>query len=108
MGGVVIGELEACVPTVFPVEWPADVKANLVSEKNQNGKITNSDLEMAGLLLLWLMMEKVCGFKPASYVALFSALGQTNGSKRLFSGWTTAEGAGAAHEGAGSVAFNHD
>jgi hypothetical protein len=72
MGGEVIGELKACVPTVFRVEWPADVKANLVSEKNQNGKITNSDLEMAGLLLLWLVMEKVCGFKPAPYVALFS------------------------------------
>jgi hypothetical protein len=38
----------------------------------QGGKLTNSDLEMAGLLLLWLMIEEVCHLPPASHVALFS------------------------------------
>ncbi len=29
--------------------------------ENRGGRITNSDLEMAGLVLLWLTMEEVCG-----------------------------------------------
>jgi len=36
------------------------------------GRITNSDLEMAGLLLLWLVMEEVCGSMEKKRVALFS------------------------------------
>jgi hypothetical protein len=28
------------------------------------GTLTNSDLNMAGLLLLWLIVEVVCDFKP--------------------------------------------
>ena len=28
---------------------------------NRGGRITNSDLEMARLVLLWLTMEEVCG-----------------------------------------------
>ncbi len=36
------------------------------------GSITNSDLEMAGLLTLWLVMEDVCPTLPNAHVALFS------------------------------------
>jgi hypothetical protein len=56
VGGIVFGENEACVPTVFHWEWSQDTK-NLYLAK----KITNSNLEMAGLLFLWLVMESVCG-----------------------------------------------
>ena len=72
VGGVVLGERERCPPTVFRYEWPNDIKADLVTEKNRNGRITNSDLEMAGLLLLWLVMESVCGSMEKRRVALFS------------------------------------
>ena len=59
-GGVIIGELSDCCPTVFRLQWPPDITASVVSDKNKGGTLTNSDLEMAGLLLLWLMIEHVC------------------------------------------------
>lgn len=72
VGGVVLGEGLACQPTVFRLEWPAAVKRELVTEANRKGSITNSDLEMAGLLLLWLVLEEVCGDVQNKHVALFS------------------------------------
>ena len=61
VGGVIFGENMACTPTVFRYEWPEDVKWQLVSFENPAGTISNSNLEMAGLLILWLIMETVCG-----------------------------------------------
>ena len=72
VGGVIVGEAGKCIPTVFRIEWPMFIKSDLVSEANRNGTITNSDLEMAGLLLLWLVMEEVCDLGSASHVSLFS------------------------------------
>ena len=74
VGGIVVGEREACVPTVFRAEWPDDIKAAFA-----RGDITNSDLECAGLLLLWLVMEAVCPLKVGSRVALFSENSPTVG-----------------------------
>jgi hypothetical protein len=71
-GGIVIGELSACTPTVFRRQWPDDIKANIASYNNPTGKITYSDLEMAGFLLLWLTMEGVCGPLHKKRVTLFS------------------------------------
>jgi hypothetical protein len=67
VGGIVIGENEACIPTVFRWEWSPEVKALYTAKK-----ISNSDLEMAGLLFLWLVMESVCGNLREKRVALFS------------------------------------
>ena len=62
VGGVIIGELSECLPTVFRLQsWPPDITAKVKSKPNPQGTITNSDLELAGLILLWLMMEHVCG-----------------------------------------------
>ena len=48
------------------------------------GNITNSDLEMAILLMLWIVMEEVCPKLRESYVALFSENSPTIGwLKRL-------------------------
>ena len=47
-----MGEGKACIPTVFFLAWPDYIK-----ELFHKGDITNSDLEMAGLLMLWLVME---------------------------------------------------
>ncbi|KAK1733494.1 hypothetical protein QTG54_015782 [Skeletonema marinoi] len=60
VGGIVVGEEKPVVPTVFRLEWPQTIRDNLVSEANPTGSITNSDLEFAGLLLLWLVMEAIC------------------------------------------------
>ena len=61
VGGVIIGELLECLPTVFRLQWPPDITKNVISDANPKGTITNSDLELAGLVLLWLMMEHLCG-----------------------------------------------
>ena len=50
----------------------SDIKAKINVEHNQEGKLTNSDLEMAGFLLSWLCMEDVCDIESGSHVALFS------------------------------------
>jgi hypothetical protein len=73
VGGIIVGEGKPCVPTVFRMQWPQDIKDEVLkTNAGLGGKLTNSDLEMAGLLLLWLMMEEVCLLTPASHVALFS------------------------------------
>jgi hypothetical protein len=70
VGGVIFGELMACTPTVFRWQWPEDVTANIKTFRNPRGTISNSDLEMAGLLLLWLVMEGVCGTLKEKQVTL--------------------------------------
>ena len=57
--GVVVGKGNACVPTVFHLECPQDVQDMVCTQENPNGPITNSDLELAGLLICWLVMEEV-------------------------------------------------
>ena len=52
VGGVVVGENKECTPTVFQFEWPDNVKAVLHSGPGMKGHLTNSDLEMEGLLLI--------------------------------------------------------
>ncbi len=72
VGGIIIGENLAVPPTVFRMPWSDDIRAALVSEQNPGGTINNSDLEMAGVLLLWLVMEHVCPQLNGTHVALFS------------------------------------
>jgi hypothetical protein len=38
----------------------------------EKGKLTNSDLECVGLLLLFLVTEAVCNFQPGDHLLLFS------------------------------------
>ena len=71
LGGVIIGEHRAVAPIVFRLQWPRDISDSIVSDNNPTGTITNSDLELAGLLMLWLVMEEVCDVQDA-HVALFS------------------------------------
>ena len=69
VGGVIFGKEAECVPTVFRLKWPEEVKALFTS-----GVITNSDLECAGLVLLFLVMEEICPLAAPQilHVALFS------------------------------------
>jgi hypothetical protein len=80
--GVVIGKLSACTPTIFQWQWPDDIKANIPSYNNPTGKIPNSDLKMACLLLLWMTMEGVCGPLHEKGGILFS-------DNTLTVGWVT-------------------
>jgi hypothetical protein len=60
------------------MEWPEDIKAEVrKTNSGKGGYLTNSDLEMAGLLLLFLIMEGVCSLKKGMHVALFSDNSQT-------------------------------
>ncbi len=72
VGDVIIGELLECPPMVFRLQWPPDITKNVISDANPKGAITNLDLELAGLVLLWLMMEHVCGPLAEKRIALFS------------------------------------
>jgi hypothetical protein len=59
VGRVVVGELSELLPTVLQLQWPPKITNALVTFENPWGKINNSDLEMAGLLLLWLCIEGI-------------------------------------------------
>ncbi len=89
VGGVVIGELSSLPPTVFRLKWPDDISRNLVSFDNPSGMINNSDLEMAGLQLLWLCIEGVAPNLAHKHIALFSdnspdgQLGHQNGFQEI-------------------------
>jgi hypothetical protein len=72
VGGVIIGELAGLPPTVFRLQWPLEISADIVSATNPKGRITNSDLEMARLLLLWLCMEGIAPDLANKHVVLFS------------------------------------
>ena len=72
VGGIIIGENKTVPPTVFRFRWPDDISNNVISASNTSGTLTNSDLEMAGLLILWLVMEDVCPTLTDAHVALFS------------------------------------
>jgi len=56
VGGVVFGHRKSCHPHVFRFKWPKEVQ-----EAFDKGHISISDLELAGLLLLWITMEGCIG-----------------------------------------------
>jgi hypothetical protein len=56
-GGVWLSGTRTLSPIVWRVEWPEDIRNNVVSFDNPSGTITNSDLEMAGMLLHFLVLE---------------------------------------------------
>jgi hypothetical protein len=55
-GGVWFNGSSNIKPTVWRIQFPEYVIANLISDKNPTGTLTNSDLEMAGLLCQWLVL----------------------------------------------------
>jgi hypothetical protein len=56
-GGVWLSGSLYLSPIVWRVEWPADIQASVISFQNPDGTITNSDLEMAGMLIHYLVLE---------------------------------------------------
>ncbi len=67
-----MGENSECPLTVVRLQWRKDITHNFKSGSNPNRTITNSDLEMAGILIIFLVMEEiVCNMMEAN-IALFS------------------------------------
>jgi hypothetical protein len=58
-GGVWFSCNQAIPPSVWRLEFPADITAQVVSDKNPDGVLTNSDLEMAGVILQFLALEQI-------------------------------------------------
>jgi hypothetical protein len=72
IGSVVVVELSALPPAVFCFQWPSNISQDLVSFNNPKGKINNSNLEMAGLLFLWLCIKAIALDIAHKHIALFS------------------------------------
>jgi hypothetical protein len=58
-GGVWFSCNQTLPPSVWRLEFPADITAQVVSDKNPDGVLTNSDLEMAGVILQFLALEQI-------------------------------------------------
>lgn len=71
-GGIIIGEGKQLQPTVFRGQWPPDIRAELVSPQNPTGSLSINDLEMAGFLITWLVMEEIIDDMRQTNIALFS------------------------------------
>lgn len=70
--GIIIGEGSAFLPIVVQYKWPPDIQHSLVTKDNPTGMITDSDLKMAGLTLLYLVMESVLPDLKETNITLFS------------------------------------
>jgi hypothetical protein len=58
-GGVWFSGDKPLRPAVWRVEFPPDITSQVVSDSNPTGALTNSDLELAGVLLHYLALEQV-------------------------------------------------
>ena len=56
-GGVWCSGQQQVNPMVWKYEWPSEIKSKLITDKNPNGSITINDLELAGIIINWLMLE---------------------------------------------------
>ena len=56
-GGVWFPGTQTLHPTVWHVPWPPCIQTRLVSFQNPTSLVSNSDLEMAGMLLHYLVLE---------------------------------------------------
>ena len=59
-GGVWLDPNADGIHHVWRLQWPADIKADLVSFANPSGRITNSDLELAALVLHEATFPTIC------------------------------------------------
>ena len=58
-GGVIAPGLQSIQPWVWQYAWPQDIQNKLVSHTNPKGRFTINNLELAGLVLGWLVLEYV-------------------------------------------------
>ena len=56
-GGTWSSGVESLPPFLWKLEWPLDIKNNLVTESNPDGQISMNDLELAGMVLNIFALE---------------------------------------------------
>ena len=56
-GGTWTSGVKPLHPLVWQMEWPEDIKAKLITDSNPHGTITINDLELAAMVLGWLVLE---------------------------------------------------
>eukprot|EP00978_Attheya_sp_CCMP212_P010909 scaffold26571_cov52-Attheya_sp.AAC.1 len=56
-GGIWFGSERQLDRSVWRIVWPVDIQTAVVSESNPKGRLTNSDLEMVGILLHVLVLK---------------------------------------------------
>jgi hypothetical protein len=59
VGGVWVNGTHTINATVWRHDWPQEIQEKFVSTSNPNGTISISDLEMAGVLIGWLVLENI-------------------------------------------------
>jgi len=64
-GSVWFGAQKNLPPIVWRMAFPQDIQDRLVSHDNPHGSLSNSDFEMAGLLLHWLVLENLTNLQHA-------------------------------------------
>ena len=62
-GGVWLSGTKPVQPIVWRVEWPDDIKMALITREHPDGSLSVCDLEMAGLLLHYLVLEHVVALR---------------------------------------------
>ena len=75
-GGVWFGAGKTLQPVVWRIEWPDDIRREIVSEANPKGRLTNSDLELAGVVLHEAALEATVGSEELKHAQ--SAIGCDN------------------------------
>ena len=70
-GGVITPGIQKLQQLVWHFEWPDDIKENLVRDDNPEGSITINDLELAGMVLGWLVLEATGWDLTFKHVDLF-------------------------------------
>jgi hypothetical protein len=68
-GGVWLSGTHYLQPVVWRVEWPEDIRQSVVSYDNPSGSISNSDLEMAGMVLHYLVLEHLVALRHVHVAA---------------------------------------
>ncbi len=64
-GGVWFGGEKMLHPVIWRIIFPKSIRDKLISDANPNGTLTNSDLEMAGVLLQAIVLEQVADLHHA-------------------------------------------
>lgn len=57
VGGVWFGRSKPLPPIVWFLQWQSHLVQHFITNKNPSGSITISELELAGVLLHWLVLE---------------------------------------------------
>jgi hypothetical protein len=68
-GGVWLSGTFHLDPIVWRIEWPDDIRQQLISFDNPTGTLTNSDLEMAAMLIHYLVLEHLVDLRHVHVAA---------------------------------------